>query len=309
MIDKVFKILLDNLGEFVSGESIGQALGVSRAAVSKAITELKQKGLNISSVSKNGHKLESLNDCLDGEIVSAITGKNTVFFENCQSTNLEARKLAETKQAQLIVASQQSQGRGRRGRDFVSDTGGVYMSYIIRPEIPPRQSMLINLAAALSVFDTLIKYGFEPFLKYPNDIYINGKKVCGILTETLADVDILQWAIVGIGINVNNDLPQGLQDIATSMYKETGQKFDRVRIIQDVINQFDYYLTQDIVMHYKKKCAMIGKEITIINDRTSFKAVAADLTQDGLLVINRQGKNEIAVGGEVSIDIKNIKAD
>ncbi|HHW89346.1 MAG TPA: biotin--[acetyl-CoA-carboxylase] ligase [Clostridiales bacterium] len=301
MIDKVFGILYQNIGEFISGELIGKSLGVSRAAVSKAIAELKQKGLEIVSIPKNGHKLVSLNDCLDEDIISALTDKKTLFLDDCQSTNLEARKLIETKPIELVVASKQTQGRGRRGRGFVSYEGGIYMTYIIKPQLAPRQAMFINLAAGLSVFDALTQCGFEPFLKYPNDIYINGKKVCGILTEILADFDLLQWAIVGIGINVNNDLPQDLKSKATSLALEKGQKFDRALIIQDVINNFDYYIKQDIVMHYRKKCAMIGKEITIINDASSFAAKAIDLNQDGLLVINRQGKQEVAVGGEVSI--------
>jgi BirA family biotin operon repressor/biotin-[acetyl-CoA-carboxylase] ligase len=301
MIDKVLGILYQNIGEFISGEFIGKSLSVSRVAVSKAIGELKQKGLDIVSVSKNGHKLTGLNGCLDGDIISALTGKKTLFLEDCQSTNLEARKLLETAPIELVVATKQTKGRGRRGRDFVSYEGGVYMTYIIKPELAPAQSMLINLAAGLSVFDALTKYGFDPFLKYPNDIYINGKKVCGILTETLADFDMLQWAIVGIGINVNNDLPQDLKDKATSLALEKGQKFDRALIISDVIKNFDYYINQDIVMHYRKKCAMIGNEITIINDASCFAAKAVGLTQDGLLVINRQGKQEVAVGGEVSI--------
>lgn len=303
MTSKVFKILYDNLGEFVSGEYIGSALGVSRAAVSKSIADLKNKGLEIISVSKNGHKLINLNDCLDEDIVSALTGKRTMFFEDCGSTNLEARKSAENG-CELVVAAKQTKGRGRRQREFVSDLGGVYMSYIIKPSFSPRQSMLINLAAGLAVFDALKDLGFEPYLKYPNDIYIDAKKVCGILTETLADADALQWAIVGIGINVNNQLPSDLADKASSLSKLSGRKFDRAKIIKDVINYLDYYLTQDIVMHYTKKCAMIGSEITIIDDQASFKAKAVGLNSDGLLIINRQGKDELAVGGEVSVNIK-----
>ncbi|HEY8423183.1 MAG TPA: biotin--[acetyl-CoA-carboxylase] ligase [Clostridia bacterium] len=302
MTSKVFKILYENWGEFVSGEYIGKSLGVSRAAVSKAISELKDKGLEILSVSKNGHKLVSLNDCLDADILSAMTGKKTLFFEECQSTNLEARKLDG--QAELVAAGRQSQGRGRRGRNFSSNFGGVYMSYIIKPRFSPSQTMLINLAAGLSVYDVLKDLGFEPYLKYPNDIYIRGKKVCGILTETLADWDTLQWAIVGIGINVNNDLPEDLQDIATSMSKEKGRKYDRAKIIADVIKNFNCYISQDIVTHYKSKCSMLGSEIAIINDQTSYTARAIDITKDGLLVVDRQGKNEIAVGGEVSVNIK-----
>lgn len=300
MTNKVFKILYENMGEFVSGEHIGSLVGVSRAAVSKAISDLKEKGLEIVSVSKNDHKLISLNDCLDGDIISSITQKKTKFFENCESTNLEARKLADS--VELVVAAAQSKGRGRRQRGFVSDFGGIYMSYIIKPSFSPRQCMLINLAAGLAVFDALRDLGFEPYLKYPNDIYIHGKKVCGILTETLADVDTLQWAIAGIGINVNNELPSELSEKATSLAKLKEQRLDRAQIIKNVVRYFDYYLSQDIVMHYTKKCAMIGKKINIIDDHAVFEARAVGLTEDGLLIINRQGKDEIAVGGEVSFN-------
>ena len=168
--------------------------------------------------------------------------------------------------------------------------------------MPPRYSMLINLAAGLAVFDTLKEYGFEPFLKYPNDIYINGKKVCGILTETLADVDTLMWAIVGIGVNVNNLIDRNLKEIAVSLYDILGKKLVRAEIIKEIIKNFDYYLTQDIVMQYKQKCAMIGTDIIIINDdNTKSNVIAEDIREDGLLIVSRDGQKQLAIGGEVSV--------
>lgn len=302
MLDRVLRLLYQNIGHFVSGQEIGQSLGVSRAAVSKAIAELKSKGLDILSVSKKGHMLVKMDDILDGDIITALTGKKTLFFTECQSTNLEARKAAESNQYDLIVANSQHKGRGRRDRSFVSRQGGIYMTYILKPDLPPKHSMLINLAAGLAVFDTLKNLGFEPYLKYPNDIYIDGKKVCGILTETLADADTLVWAVTGIGVNVNNQIDDELKDIATSLVDIKNKHFVRTQIIQEIIKNFDYYLTQDVVMHYKEKCAMIGTEVTVINDDgTKVKAIADDINEDGLLIINQNGIKKAAVGGEVSI--------
>ena len=306
MIDRVLKILYQNIGQFVSGQNIGRSLGVSRSAVSKSITELKNKGLNILSVSNKGHMLVKMDDVLDSDIITALTDKKTVFFDTCQSTNIEARKLTHIQDIELVIANTQAKGRGRRGRAFVSATGGVYMTYILMPDLPPRHSMLINLAAGLAVFDTLTKYGFEPFLKYPNDIYLDGKKVCGILTETLADADTLMWAITGIGLNVNNEIEEDLADIAVSLSGSSGKNFLRAEIIKEIINQFDYYMTQDIVRHYRQKCAMIGSEITLINDDgTKINAIAVDIRDDGLLLIGHNGTNKVAVGGEVSVRMNN----
>ena len=302
MNEKISKILYQNINEFVSGQEIADTLGVSRVAISNSIKELKNKGLDIISISKKGHKLIKLDDILDNDVIAAITGKKTYFLETCESTNIEARKLIENQDFELVVADSQKLGRGRRGRAFVSDTGGVYMSYIIKPDMPPRYSMLINLAAGLAVFDTLKEYGFEPFLKYPNDIYINGKKVCGILTETLADVDTLMWAIVGIGVNVNNLIDRNLKEIAVSLYDILGKKLVRAEIIKEIIKNFDYYLTQDIVMQYKQKCAMIGTDIIIINDdNTKSNVIAEDIREDGLLIVSRDGQKQLAIGGEVSV--------
>lgn len=306
MIDRVLRILYQNIGQFVSGQSIGLRLGVSRNAVSKSITELKNKGLDILSVSNKGHMLVKMDDILDSDIITAVTDKKTRFFDACQSTNIEARKLTQTQDIELVVAEVQEKGRGRRGRAFASATGGIYMTYILTPNLPPRHSMLINLAAGLAVFDTLTKYGFDPFLKYPNDIYIDGKKVCGILTETLADADTLVWAITGIGLNVNNKLEDDLGDVAVSLSSISGKKFLRAEIIKEIIEQFDYYMTQDIVRHYRQKCAMIGSEITIINDdSTKINAIAVDIRDDGLLLISHNGTNKVAVGGEVSVRMNN----
>ena len=302
MIDRVLKILYQNIGQFVSGQNIGRSLGVSRSAVSKSITELKNKGLNILSVSNKGHMLVKMDDVLDSDIITALTDKKTVFFDTCQSTNIEARKLTHIQDIELVIANTQAKGRGRRGRAFVSATGGVYMTYILMPDLPPRHSMLINLAAGLAVFDTLTKYGFEPFLKYPNDIYLDGKKVCGILTETLADADTLMWAIVGIGVNVNNLIDRNLKEIAVSLYDILGKKLVRAEIIKEIIKNFDYYLTQDIVMQYKQKCAMIGTDIIIINDdNTKSNVIAEDIREDGLLIVSRDGQKQLAIGGEVSV--------
>lgn len=306
MIDRVFRILYENIGQFVSGAYIGQSLGVSRTAVSKSITQLKNKGLDILSVSNKGHMLVKMDDILDADIIKALTDKKTKFFDVCQSTNLEARKLAQTDEIKLVAAKIQDNGRGRRGRTFISAEGGIYMTYILKPDLPPRYSMLINLAAGLAVFDTLKEYGFKSYLKYPNDICIDGKKVCGILTETLADEDTLVWAITGIGLNVNNVLDDSIKDFAVSLSEISGKKLLRAELIAGIIKNFDYYMTQDIVMHYRTKCAMIGNEIIIINDDgTRFNAIAENIREDGLLIINHNGTQKLAIGGEVSVRINN----
>lgn len=308
MTERILKILYDNIGAFVSGEQIGNILSVSRVAVSKNIQILKNLGYPIISGTKNGHCLKELPDILDGMILSAITGKKTVFLPQCNSTNIIARELASSQDCELVAAAIQSDGRGRRGRNFSSEYGGIYFSYITGPALKPSQSMLINLAAGAAVFDVLAELGIEPFLKYPNDLYINGKKICGILTETLSDSDTLVWGVTGIGLNVNNELPQNLRDTATTLRKLTNKNYNLALLIQKILVKFDYFLSlkaEGIVTEYKKRCAMLRQGITIYNDDgTSYSAVAQDIDEFGHLRILRGEQSVLAVSGEVSLRLK-----
>lgn len=301
---EILKMLIAYMGQYISGEKIGAELGISRAAVSKGIAKLKDAGYPIVSSTNSGHCLTGLPDVLDEYILGALTSLDVKVLDECESTNTLAKKEANNYDA--IAAIKQTGGRGRRGRQFLSSEGGAYFSLIARPKLMSSQVMLINLAAAIAVYEALQKLGLSPFLKYPNDIFVNGKKICGILSETLSDGDYLEWAVIGIGININNDIDEEIKDIAISIKQILGQEISRAKLIADIILSLSSLLDspESIVKKYKTLCSFLGETIKIIGDKESFEAMAVDIDENGFLTAQKDGKIIIPVGCDVSVKMR-----
>lgn len=322
MRDRILKILLDNKDNFVSGEAISEHLNVTRAAVWKHIKSLQAEGFKIESISRKGYRLIGIPDKL--EMVTLLHGMETKtlgrtieIHESIDSTNSRAKELALLgyPDGTLVIAEEQVKGRGRMGRSWVSPAGkGIWMSLLLRPEMPPNSAPIITTLAALAVKRALEETtGLVVSIKWPNDIIIQNKKICGILTEIHADIDVIHYVIVGIGINANiekDDFPEELLDSATSILIALGRKVDRVQLIQAIMKHMeeiytDYIKSRDMgpILEECRKCsATLGRVVKVVGRNMEFSGKAIDLDEDGaLLVLKEDGKVEKVLSGDVSV--------
>lgn len=319
MDDKLLDIL-KTCGGYISGEELGKRLGVSRTAVWKKIAKLKNAGYEISAVTNKGYILKGMEEDMLNEseikenLKASVLGNSIYYFKELDSTNNEARKLGEANASEgaLVVCDTQTGGRGRLGRPWVSlPKGGIWMSILLRPDIYPQQAPKITLVAGLSVCKAINKVsGADTKIKWPNDILLNGKKLCGILTEMNAEMEKVNYVVTGIGINVNiESFPDEIKDVATSLIIENGQAFKRKEIIKEVLlefekNYFKYIIHNnfsEFVEEYKKNCITLGKNVKVLG-KESFNGVAFDINKDGELWVRKENGEEVLVfSGEVSV--------
>lgn len=235
---------------FLSGGELCREFGMTRSAVWKHISRLREKGYTIEAVSGRGYRLESAPGIpVSEEVLPLLTtdrfGRNLMFHEEADSTNLRAKILARqgATEGSVIVADSQSGGRGRMGREWVSPPGAnLYFSVILRPSVPPVRFPQIPLLAAAAIHQALDASveGVSPMIKWPNDILIQGRKVCGILCEMESEPDMTHFVIAGIGINVNlRDIPEEIEEIATSLLLESGIEYSRPGILGAILNRFE----------------------------------------------------------------------
>lgn len=241
---------------------------------------------------------------------------NITIFDELDSTNNYLKKLGSQgeKENQLVIALSQTGGRGRMGRYFYSPNGtGIYFSLLLHPEFSAEKSLFLTVMAAVSVAETVMKINKNDVkIKWVNDIYIDGKKVCGILTEgAINSHKMLDYAVVGIGINViapENGFPDDIKEIATAIFPGKTEDYIKEKIVSDVINKFfDMYNGFDtgFVNRYKEYSYLTGKEINIIQGETTRPATVIDITDDcHLLVKNENGEIEEISSGDVSVRLK-----
>jgi len=322
----ILKLLCEGNGEYISGQVICSALGVSRTAVWKQINKLKDAGYEISSTTNRGYKLNNSPDIISRfEVQSKLKEEGldykVLVYNSVLSTNNIAKHLAnEGLQGKTVILSnEQTKGRGRFNRSFYSKKScGIYMSVILRPKLTPSKTNLITIVAAIAVCKAIESlYPIKPQIKWTNDILINGKKVCGILTElaTEAESDLTQFVVLGIGINVNNnieDFPQEIRDISTSLKMESGKNINRSRLIAKIILELDklienfYFLKNqaELIEQYKSYLCMLGENITIIRGETKINAKALDINKNAALVVQYDnGKIETINSGEISVKL------
>jgi BirA family transcriptional regulator, biotin operon repressor / biotin---[acetyl-CoA-carboxylase] ligase len=321
MKDNILKLFKNNNSTFISGEKISRDLGVSRTAIWKCINQLKELGYQFESSSKKGYRLVSSPDILTPEEIiprlnTNFLGRNLIHFDTIDSTNIKAKELAALgeKDGTVIISEEQTSGRGRLGRQWVSPKNkGIWMSIILKPEINPIFASRVTLIAAAAVYRAAMQSGIKSLIKWPNDIVINNKKVCGILTEMSAELNKIHYLVIGIGINVNTeeiDFPEELKASATSLKIEKGIAIDRKALAADILNNFELLYNEFLVDHSintsvqicRENSVLIGKEVKIINGGTELKAKALDINDDGELIVEREdGKVEVVFSGEVSI--------
>ncbi len=317
MKEKVLKILESSRGKFISGENIAETLGVSRAAVSNAVKSLKSEGHRIKSSTKIGYCLENHSDVLTaGGIISNLSEnsliKKVICLEKVDSTNNYAKKLAleGAPEGTLIVANQQTAGRGRRGHSFISPAGtGLYMTIILRPNVETPKFQMITIAAAVSVCLSIEKLnpGIETKIKWVNDIFLRGKKICGILTEAVTSFESneIESVITGIGINISTkDFDSEISNTAGAILENDEFKFGRdelAAMIADYVMYFSMNLdSTELIGEYRKRSILIGEDINYMKGDEKYKAHVTGIDNSGgLEIINEKGEKEILRSGEV----------
>ncbi|MDQ0228781.1 biotin--[acetyl-CoA-carboxylase] ligase [Metabacillus malikii] len=252
---KLLEAFSEANGEFISGQKISEYIGCSRTAVWKHIESLRKDGYELEGVRKLGYRITKKPDKISSNEIqlglkTEYMGRNIFFEEIVDSTQKIAQNLAAdgTPEGTIVVADMQSNGRGRMSRKWYSPSGtGIWMSMVIRPNIPVIDTPQLTLLTAVAVTQAIEEITpLHPNIKWPNDILLNNKKIVGILTELQAEADQVHAVIIGIGINVNQrteDFPEELQSIATSLHRETGNTIERAKLIQAILLKFEQLYT------------------------------------------------------------------
>ena len=316
----LLQILRENENRYVSGSELAERLSVSRTAIWKAVGQLRAEGYRISSVQNKGHCLSSASDVLTAagvETYLKTPGISVQYFREISSTNTVLKTMAAegAKEGLVLIAEEQSGGKGRLGRSFYSPPGsGLYMSILLRPGTDAAQSTGITACAAVAVALAIEELSGKPTrIKWVNDIYMENRKVCGILTEASVDCESgrLNYAVVGIGINTlvpQNDFPEELKTIAGSAFSGDAVIPDlRCRLAATVIDRLmAYYRTpkeDDCFEEYRKRSFLLGKPVSIHRlDQESVPATAVDLDRDYALIVRLEdGSLQRINSGEVSV--------
>lgn len=319
MKTEVLRMLKETDG-YLSGQELCGRLGVSRTAVWKVIRQLETEGYQIEAVRNKGYCLKTAGDILSrAELMSSIStewaGRNVLYFDETDSTNTEAKKAAEggAPHGTLVAADYQSLGKGRRGRSWISPHGvGIWMSLLLRPGLPPSCASMLTLVAALAVADGIEEAcGLETKIKWPNDIVVNGKKVCGILTEMSTELECIHYVVVGIGINANaEEFPEDIREVATSLLLETGKPVNRSRVIGAVMKAMETYYRafmerQDmsgLLELYNGKLVSKDSVVRVLAPDQEYTGIAEGINGAGeLLVRTEAGELCRVISGEVSV--------
>lgn len=297
-------------GEWVSGQEIAESQGVSRAAVCKQIKILRARGYEIESSTRKGYRLACRPDLLDAALIRSgletrAVGCRVQCFREVDSTNRVARSLArDCPNGAVFISERQTEGRGRLSRSWQSPTGGVWMSILFRPDLPLPDAHRINMAASVAVARAVSKlYGLDPRIKWPNDILIGEQKLCGILMEISAEVDRIDYAVVGIGINANVDVSGfPLEWKSTSLSRELGRDVSRVELIQKILQEIDIIFGvidfKDLYREWCDRSATLGKMVRVTSGGGDVVGQAVELSSDGALIVASKGTSVRVLAGD-----------
>ena len=321
MQEKILEMLKqEKENGYVSGQELCERLGVSRTAVWKVIRQLKEAGYVIDSVPNRGYRLCESPDVLSHVEVAALLrtswlGQKLYCLEETDSTNIQAKRLAEegAPEGTLVIADMQSAGKGSRGRCWESPKGtGIFMSAVFRPKLLPVKASMITLVAAYSIASELRKtYGLDVKIKWPNDIVLNRKKIVGILTEMSSEMDFIHYIVIVIGINVNMEsFPEELADKATSLYMESGTRFQRAKLAASFLNRmekdYEQFAAQGSLAFlkdaYNEMLINRGETVRILQYQGEWCGIARGINENGELLVEKpDGTIREVFSGEVSV--------
>jgi len=317
----LLQLLKNNGDHYISGEQICRQLGVSRTAVWKHMEALRKMDYIIEARSNAGYRLVSVPDRLYSEEVEAgletsLIGREIRYSAGVASTNENAKEWARegAPDGAVYLAEEQGVGKGRLGRGWFSPRGrGLWFSVVVRPQINPADVPQITLVAAIAVATAINEQtGLIPGIKWPNDLLAGKGKLCGILTEMNADMERIQYIVIGIGLNVNislDDIPQELQGVITSIAMETGKEINRVQLLQTILRQMDYWYQiwissgfHVILEKWKQWNVTLGQRVQVSTLKEVVEGVAEDVDETGALVVRlNDGNCKRFLAGEVSL--------
>lgn len=317
--EKILLLLSQNAGTMYSGQMIAEQLQISRTAIWKAMKSLREEGYQIESAPNAGYTLIEKADILNEVLIQQKLKKqlNVSVLPTVDSTNEEAKRLMNNgkNEDSLVIADQQTKGKGRLGRTFYSPKQtGLYMSLGINEMREDADPTLITTAAAVAVCRAIEKLtNLQPQIKWVNDLYLNEKKVCGILTEGIINMETqtIQSIVLGIGINVMiepEELPSELQNVAGALFEET-PSVTRNDLAAAILNEF-YELyqnmhTKEFLEDYRKRCFVIGRRVSFIRNKVSYEGLAVAVDDQGALVIQvNDGTTTHLSYGEISIRLE-----
>ncbi len=304
----------------MSGATVSDKLGLSRAGVWKHVEQLRKMGYAIEAIPSKGYRLVSVPDRLSSLELTPLLdtrefGRSIVYEPCVASTNSVAFKRAidGAPHGEVVIADEQTAGRGRRGRSWVSPPGcNVYLSVVLRPEIDPARAPELTLLTAVAVAETLREAGVRASIKWPNDLLVDGKKVGGILTELSADVDRTAFVIVGIGINVNSSVdafPVDVAQFATSLQMARGgEQVPRALLTAALLTKLETWFDtwtdegfEPVRVAWKSLSATLGHEVLVRNDAREVRGLAIDIDATGALLLECGGAVERIVSGDIEL--------
>lgn len=302
--------------KYINGEKLGKYLEISRVAVWKQIQKLKKLGYLIDADSKKGYRIISRPDILlpseiQNNLYTKYIGKQIFYYDLVDSTNSVAKNTIKNKKINLqdgsvIIANKQTEGRGRLGRIWHSPPGGIWLSIILFPGLEPAYISKITLMAAVALIQSLKNlYNIPVLIKWPNDIIIKDKKLCGILTEMSAESDQINYVVVGIGINANITRGQFAEDIrgqSISLQGILGKKIIKTKLVRLLLENFEKYYDllqkkefSTILREWKVNSHTLGKKVTVISGEQAISGKAVDVTTEGGLVINTEEGRKVHI--------------
>lgn len=321
--NRILELLEKSKNESLSGEKIAELLDISRNAVWKAINVLKKDGYKIEAVNNRGYRLSTDNNILSVAGINPYLASDDYsskihIYKSLESTNKTAKEMAvnDYEHGTIVIADTQTSGRGRRGRSFYSPPGtGLYMSIILRSGFVDLPDATLITAGAAVVVCKAIKAvtGKEPAIKWVNDVFLDNKKICGILTEAVTDIESnsIQWFVVGIGINISTDsFPNDLNQAVTSLFPVDNENA-RIRnrlaaeIINIILTSNDWVTGKNLHSEYKSRLMLLGRRIIVTEPNKTYEALALDIDENNRLIIKKDN-NETTVLSSGEVSVKNI---
>ncbi len=316
---QVLKLLEENRGNFVNGAKLASELFVTRSSIWKAIKTLQKDGYRIEAITNKGYCLLSHNDIVSAEsILPFLKGGASDFQlevrESVTSTNTIAKEMAAkgAKEGTVLIAREQTEGRGRMGRSFYSPaSSGIYFSIILRPDVSLENSLLITTATAVAVAQAIeVVAQTEASIKWVNDIFVKGKKVCGILTEASINFENggLEYAVVGIGLNIEtNDFPEEIKQVAGSIFhRKPGDAPVTSLIVAEILNNIaacmNSFTDKHYLDEYRKRSFLIDRDIMVLRGKETTPAKAIGIDEKARLIVEyADHTTEALLSGEVSV--------
>lgn len=318
----VLLALEQSRGEYLSGEELARRLGISRSAVWKAIEELRRDGCAVEAVTRRGYRLAAGTDLLSAEGIRAFLPEGSPWqitcLETVGSTNRAARELAQSgaPHGTVVAADRQTEGRGRFGRSFYSPPGtGVYLSAVLRPAVTAEEAGLLTAGAAVAVCRAVRALSAaEPQIKWVNDIFVQGRKAGGILTEAATSLEsgMLEYAVLGVGLNCSlpsEGFPPELQDTAGPLFPAgVGEPPSRNRLAAEVLVQLQRMLEEGLgrgcLEEYRVLSTVLGKDVWVLRGEDREEAHALEIDDEGRLVVQTKEGIRRLRSGEVSLRLK-----